>query len=276
MAAHRPLSPAVLAVLERSAIDGQVLRLPPDQLDRKLYVEVDKVLVAMGGKWDRRTKGHLFAGDVDVAAELDAVLQGGTVTDWKQSLGFFETPRPIAERLVEAAGIKPGMRVLEPSAGRGGILAALPLGLDAIEVVEIDTRHTAALAAAIDRFGPKTSTTRANMDFLKFSGLPEGYDAIAMNPPFSGQADIDHVVRAHGMLVPGGRLAAVMSGGTAWRSNKKAKEFRDLVAAHGGSIVPLPEGSFVPSGTEVNTVLVTILGARGRPRLADLIEGVGR
>ena len=46
-----------------------VLFLPQDDngqaipLDRKLYMKVDKVLKALGGKWDRRVGGHLFSVD---------------------------------------------------------------------------------------------------------------------------------------------------------------------------------------------------------------------
>ncbi len=36
--------------------------------------------------------------------------------------GFFPTPRPIISRMLELAGIQPGERVLEPSAGKGDIL----------------------------------------------------------------------------------------------------------------------------------------------------------
>lgn len=273
MAAIRTLSPAVLAVLEGALVEGGVLRLPPGQLDRKVYVEVDKALTAMGGRWDRRARGHVFAEGVDAAAELDAALQNGAVTDRKKQLGFFETPLVVAERVVRAADVQPGMRVLEPSAGRGGILAALPLGLDVVEAVEVDGRHASALTAALARFGPDTSTTHASADFLRFRGLESGYDAVVMNPPFAGQVDIDHVLHALGMLAPGGRLASVMSAGTAWRENRKARDFRALVDARGGRFVSLPEGSFTPSGTDVNTVLVTIPSDRSKPSLAKLLQG---
>lgn len=283
MAAIRTLSPAVLAVLEGALVEGGVLRLPPDQLDRKLYVEVDKALTAMGGRWDRRARGHVFAEGVDAAAELDAALQNGAVTDRKKQLGFFETPPGIVRRLIEAARVESGMRVLEPSAGEGAIVRELPAGLRQLGMVEIDPAKKARLLSAV----PGNPTIVLSIgDFLTLDPievvggpLASPYDAIVMNPPFAGQADIDHVLRALDFLAPGGRLASVMSSGTVHRDNRKARDFRALVDARGGSIVPLPEGSFTASGTNVNTVLVTISGegwesivGRRKPALADLVR----
>jgi hypothetical protein len=40
-------------------------------------------------------------------------------------LDFFPTPAPLAERMAEALDVKPGMRVLEPSAGKGNLVDAV-------------------------------------------------------------------------------------------------------------------------------------------------------
>jgi predicted RNA methylase len=81
---------------------------------------------------------------------------------------------------------------------------------------------------------------------------------VVMNPPFGRQADIDHVRHAHGFLKAKGKLVAVMSAGVKFRENRKTVEFRDFVTTHGGSIEPLPAGSFKGSGTNVNTCMVVI------------------
>ena len=60
------------------------------------------------------------------------------------------------------------------------------------------------------------------------------------------------------MLKPGGKLASVMSAGVTFRDDKLGKYFRDFVYTHSGQIIPLPEGSFEESGTNVNTVIVTM------------------
>ena len=67
-----------------------------------------------------------------------------------------------------------------------------------------------------------------------------------------------HVLHAARFLSPGGRLVSVMSAGVTFRTSAKHAAFRDFVAAHNGAIEPLPEGAFKPSGTSVNTVIVTL------------------
>ncbi len=50
---------------------------------------------------------------------------------------------------------------------------------------------------------------------------------------------------------------AIMSPGFTFRENRKSTEFRELVASKGW-YEPLPEGAFLESGTNVNTVLVVL------------------
>ena len=56
----------------------------------------------------------------------------------------------------------------------------------------------------------------------------------------------------------GPTLVSVMSAGVAFRQDKEHREFREYVAANGGSIEPLPDDSFRSSGTGVRTVLVVM------------------
>lgn len=51
----------VLDVLGNSTMDGNSLKLT-GQLDRSLYVAVNKVLELAGGKWNRKSQSHLFDG----------------------------------------------------------------------------------------------------------------------------------------------------------------------------------------------------------------------
>jgi len=51
----------VLAILSGATINGNNIILNCEQLERKLYLDVNKVLGAMGGKWDRKVGGHIYA-----------------------------------------------------------------------------------------------------------------------------------------------------------------------------------------------------------------------
>ncbi|MBY0277906.1 hypothetical protein K2Z84_21440 [Candidatus Binatia bacterium] len=71
------ITPDVEQVLRASTITDTLLVLP-QQLDRKLYVAVDKVLKAAGGKWNRKLGGHAFERDpreiLGLALETGAIV----------------------------------------------------------------------------------------------------------------------------------------------------------------------------------------------------------
>lgn len=226
-----------IGVLADSAIDGNKLFLPPTQLERSLYVKVDKALKALGGKWNRSAKAHIF--DDDPSQPIEQLLQTGEVIDAKKEFQFFETPVELAEKLVAMADIG-GQTVLEPSAGRGRIASLVP-GCDVIELNPGNRQYLEDNGYRI-----------VHDDFMTFSG---GYDVIVANPPFSKQQDIDHVNR---MLDIAETVVSVMSASVLWRDNKKTLEFRDRVASLGGSFTELPDEAFKESGTLVKTCVVRV------------------
>jgi len=237
----------VLAVLDRAETDGPTLRLT-GQLDRKLYLDTNKVLEAAGGKWNRAQKAHLF--DRDAADAIEQIILTGEIISTKQEFGYFPTPAPIVAHLIDLARIEPGMTVLEPSAGRGAIagpIAAIGAHVDCIEI-----QRDNALAISDANIGRDLAVG----DFLEWDPHP-AYDRVVMNPPFARQQDIAHVLHAFGFLKPTGLLVAVMAAGVTFRTGRAA-EFRQLVADRGGSIEPLPDDAFKESGTGVRTVVTTI------------------
>jgi predicted RNA methylase len=241
----------ILNVLSNAETNGAVLKLV-GQLDRALYARTNKVLEAAGGKWNRKVGGHTF--DADAADAMDQIILTGEVASIKtkaQQYGYFPTPATIAARVIELAQIKPGMRALEPSAGKGALAYQAADAGALVDCYELMDVNFAAIAGDV-RLG-----AIRNMDFL--AQAPEAsYDRVVMNPPFDKQADIRHVLHALKFLKPGGLLVSVMASGVTFRDNKLTTEFRDLIRARGGEIEALPEGSFKSSGTMVNTVIVTI------------------
>ena len=112
-----------LEILRKSRFENNIVYLPPEQLERTLYEKVNKCLVGIGGKWNRKAKGHVF--NEDAADLFDQVLITGQAIDIKKQFQFFETPKIIVEKLVELAEIKSKHTVLEPSAGHGAIAEKL-------------------------------------------------------------------------------------------------------------------------------------------------------
>lgn len=268
--ARKTLSAEALAVLSDGIeVDGRQVRIT-QQLDRRLYLEVNGALEVLGGRWDRKARAHLFEGDPSDA--LDQVLVDGAYTDKRRELDQFFTPWPLAADVVARALVAPGMRVLEPSAGRGAlVLAALRAGAGAVVYYEIDeatqlqcTRavEVAIRAEARSWPGGRCSPCPVLGDFLlaQPSTYGAGFDRVIMNPPFSGYRELAHVMHAWRFVARGGRLVAIMSAGVAYRTDRRYATFRRYVEAD-GTIEPLPDGSFRESGTDVRTVLVTMVRA---------------
>lgn len=253
----------VMAVLANSTVRGANLKLP-GQLDRKLYERVNKVLVAIGGKWDRKAQAHVFGEDAD--AMVDGILLTGEYTDAKKEFDAFYTPDAIAEMVAERANIwraddpKERCRVLEPSAGAGALVAAARKRGAIVWACEKNPKDADKLDLLLY---PHGSCIRG--DFLAVSPDMDGqagplFDRVVMNPPFSKGQDARHVLHALKFLKPGGRLVAIMSPGVVFRTNGAYRELREYLDASGAgfSIEELPAGSFKESGTMVNTVILTV------------------
>ena len=243
------ISSDVLDVLSNCGTDGNILILP-GQLDRKLYERTNKVIEEAGGKWNRKAKGHIFDGDA--ADAMDQIILTGEITT-KQDVGYFPTPTSIVDQLIEKAEVQKGMLALEPSVGTGSIaIPLLKIGC-VVDCVELQEKNAREAAQKITAAG-----CRAVIEVADFLSIPPElcYDRVIMNPPFARQADIHHVNHAVKFLKPGGILVSVMSAGVMFRSNRLTVDFKNMVDAHEGEIIPLPEGAFKESGTMVNTVIV--------------------
>ena len=66
----------VLTVLSTLEIDENDVMITK-QLDRKLYLAVNKVLERIGGKWNRKAKAHVF--DADPTERLNNVIECGVL-----------------------------------------------------------------------------------------------------------------------------------------------------------------------------------------------------
>ena len=66
------ISEEILKILAECRIENNTLFLPPEQLDRKTYETVNKCLTDIGGKWNRKAKGHVF--DYDPTEAFDNLV----------------------------------------------------------------------------------------------------------------------------------------------------------------------------------------------------------
>jgi predicted RNA methylase len=240
----------VLDVLSNATMSGNSLKLT-GQLDRPLYVATNKVLELAGGKWNRKAQAHVFDGD---AAEIiDQIILIGQITNKKQELGYFPTPPAVVDRLLELADVRHGMDALEPSAGTGNIVRALIDAGAHVTAVEIDPNNCLVLQRQQEITG---GLDIKQGDFLTYN-WPDRFDRIVMNPPFAKNVAPAHVLKALTFLKSGGRLVSVMPSSVTFRTDTLNRLVRAAVEV-GGSIETLPDNSFTESGTNVNTVIVTM------------------
>lgn len=228
------------------------------KLERPDYDALNKVIKALGGKWVRHAGAHVF--EDDPADMINEVLLTGQYSRTKQDFGQFDTPDDVAQLAVDWAEIEEGMSVLEPSVGIGNIAVKAIRKGGWVTAVEIDRARADKfenLVQGMEEDAADYVGTHVE-DFMMWD-IGDVYDRVVMNPPFAGQADIDHVTQAFDLhLAPGGILVAIMSNSFTFRTNKKSVDFRQLLEDHEASIENIEAGAFKESGTMIPTVMVKI------------------
>lgn len=180
-----------------------------------------------------------FYGDVlPDCADDERPMKPRASTAVSKDLQYYPTPEKVVARVLDEIGIRPGVRVLEPSCGCGRFLDGL--------------RKRGALCIGFEVDPGRANEARAKghrvmiANFLET--VPTGdFDLVVMNPPFYGRHYAKHVEHALRFLKPGGRLVAILPA--------TARYDHGLVD---GRWYDLPVGSFSESGTNINTSVLTI------------------
>lgn len=225
------------------------VQLPPVTLQRNEYEDINKVFTKLGGKWNRKAKGHVF--DHDPTEEIRNAILTGKVADIKKELQFYPTPLPVAKLVCKMACITEDSIVLEPSCGNGALAdVAWSYHPRDLVGVEINPNMKQYLVG-------KPYHTEVGRDFLKVY-QPNVFDRIVMNPPFAKHQDIEHVHHAYSMLKPGGILVSVIGASGLFREDSKSEAFRAFLTITNAEIIPIEAGAFKESGTMVPTYIIRI------------------
>ena len=251
MASTLILTEDVRQVLARSAITENRVYLPQEQLARPLYMAVDKVLRAAGGKWNKTLQCHCFPRDPHQT--LEPYLTTGAVPRIQQQLQSFYTPPALAAKVVALAELEPGMCVLEPSAGMGA------LALEAAETVpktQILCVDSDPLACTVLRNHGFAYVVEHN--FLQWESNLR-FDRVILNPPFANGQDMAHIHHAHQFLAEDGRLVAIVPAMTGKKTRKHTeKAFNQFLAQYLVQRIEIPAGAFADTGTQVATSLLVL------------------
>lgn len=154
----------------------------------------------------------------------------------KVGIDFFPTPKHLAARMVSMAGVKPGMRALEPQAGAAAIAEELRAAGADTSVCEISSELRQLLLLK--------GFVLVGDDFLQH--VPEAkYQVIVANPPFGANADIQHFNHAIDVaLEDGGTLVSVIGEGAFTREGRVERAFRERLAQLQAHVESLPPGTF--------------------------------
>lgn len=187
--------------------------------------------------------------------------EDGTAPRAVAAFNLFQTPAPLAARMVELAKIQPWQNVLEPSAGLGRILAPVMAcnparvvacdispdccreimgGFPTVALVQGDFLDEDTRARCLAKIGQPAEDSEEE---------PHLFDRIVMNPPFKMRADLQHIEAALELLAPGGRLVGLCLDGY------KRRAFLETMGAD--FIEEIPAGTFKGEGTDVPTLLFT-------------------
>ena len=199
------------------------------------YEAAEAAMVLFIQRYGRLMRREAGAGPGSAAAMLAmletlAALEPSQTRRSEEQLALqqFSTPLPLAYAALQAAAIRPGDIVLEPSAGTGmlAVMAECALGKHADDARSGNPLHLNEIAAVraglLSGLFEHAPVTRHNAESIAdyLPGLRP--TVVLMNPPFSASpgvqrirhdADLRHLRSAFSMLPAGGRLVAITSAG---------------------------------------------------------------
>ncbi len=127
----------------------------------------------------------------------------------------FSTPIPLGHAVATAAAIRPGDRVLEPSAGTGLLAILAEIAGGALVLNELAETRAGLLALLFPDIAVSRHDAAQIHDHLDAAVVPS---VVIMNPPFSAMANVQgrmadaayrHIDSALARLADGGRLVAI-------------------------------------------------------------------
>ena len=232
---------------------GTFYGLDIGQVTDSEYDKLKPIIEHLGGHWREKYKSFVFS--EDVKEKLDFYLSNGVeISDtykWKESTQFYPTPSKVAKRVVELADIKNGCSVLEPSAGTGNLLDQINVPCDIVAVEPLMENSDVLRRKG---YNHSVSTFENFVDHTT-----QKFDRVVMNPPFSGQRDIKHVLMAYDLLKNNGVLVAIISENALYYQTELSDYFRNFLKEHNGLVESVPSRSFEESGTTIEVVIVKIV-----------------
>lgn len=241
-----------LFTLHSEAVDGVefIVIRPKKELSNAEYDSIKPYMERLGAHWRERIKGFVINKVEKIHDEDEEWVK------WKEENQFFGTPKKVANRVVELAEIHNGCVVLEPSAGDGKLLDAIPSNIDVKEYAVEPTNRNFEILQEKGYHAVRVTFEDFYEEIAHKNEL--SIDRIIMNPPFSGQRDIIHTMMAYNLLHRGGIIVSVVSENSLYYKTDKTEMFNKFLKETGAIIEHVEYGAFKESGTTVDTVIIKI------------------
>lgn len=243
----------VTDMLSLLSLDENHIRLPENvPFTKQSYTDLKKVIRNSGGKYVKNA--FVFEGmSNSEVSDIYTRLLGGEEINLKKSLQFFPTPNDAAKKLISMLNIE-GKVFYEPNGGTGQLVkAAFDAGAKKVITCELYqpfhkelTETGAELLSSTDAL----TVTAEDLNDIEVCG---------MNPPFSNQQDIKHVMHVCMTAPKGTEVAAIMSGNALKSETKLGKAFAQYFDEFGKEVKTLDAGTFKESGTNISTLLVKLI-----------------
>lgn len=224
--AQRPLPFAVIHLLLElesayeyedtpTSLHGKQRRYIPNALifsyrsreeNKHIREEAEAVLESIGGVRVAGNGWGYWRFDYNPSPVINQIVASGCIPDNKVHQ-FYPTRPNVAQMVIRLAAIGPTDRILEPSAGLGGLADFLPK--ERTLCVEVSRLRCQVLEAK--------GHTVVCADFLAWATenhlAGRSFDRIVMNPPFDQGQWRAHLEASADLLAPSGRLVAILPQG---------------------------------------------------------------
>lgn len=221
----------------------------------------------IGGHWSEVHKSFVFIKEVSTWTIKEAIQKANNQNPLskeqieREKLQAYFTPLEISKKMQQLAHICDKDIVLDPSAGTGNLVNGLNIPKENIFLVEPHPEFCEFLR----RSGYVNVIQSTFEDALDKRVLPNNISKILMNPPFSKQSDLKHILLAYELLNKGGTLVSIIGKNSLLErdiNNQKSPTLKNFISTCKSSkfhqIINLEPASFEESGTICDTCMIIL------------------
>lgn len=221
----------------------------------------------IGGHWSEAHKSFVFVRDVSTGIIQKSIQKANNKIPLskeqieREKLQAYFTPLEVSRKMQQSAHICDKDIVLDPSAGTGNLVNGLNVPKENIFLVE----PNAEFCEFLRKSGYVNVIQSTFEEALAKKVLPNNISKILMNPPFSKQSDLKHILLAYGLLNKGGTLVSIIGKNSLLErdiNNQKSPTLENFISTCRSSkshqIINLEPASFEESGTICDTCMIIL------------------